>query len=395
MSVQSIQDLMSDLEQILSLWRELEDAGSDFVLATIVAVEGSNYRRPGARMLLAPDGRRAGTVSGGCLEAEVARRAWWLTESGPVVERYSTLDDDGDMPYGSGCGGVVYILLERRATASASLAALDSAFQAREPLATAIIIEGPRIGERAIVPPHDEPANQEDSPNPHPSWRIDLDHLAHSALDRRQSGEERILIDGESTRVWAEYCPPRTGLWIFGAGDDARPLLQFARELGWFVAIADGRAHLSTESRFPAAQQVTTLSIADLPHAAPASLDLRTHDAAVLMTHSFDQDARILAMLLAKPQAQRPAYIGLLGPQHRSRELLNEVARLLGLAPDATRIQQWLEEMHAPMGLDLGAEAPAPVALSILAEIHKTLNAASALPLNVVRASRMVAAPHG
>ncbi|HUY93943.1 MAG TPA: XdhC family protein, partial [Terracidiphilus sp.] len=110
---------MSDLEQILSLWRELENAGSDFVLATIVAVEGSNYRRPGARMLLAPDGRRAGTVSGGCLEAEVARRAWWLTESGPVVERYSTLDDDGDMPYGSGCGGVVFILMERRATASA------------------------------------------------------------------------------------------------------------------------------------------------------------------------------------------------------------------------------------------------------------------------------------
>lgn len=388
---------MSDLEPILSLWRELERAGADYVLATIVAVEGSNYRRPGARMLLAADGRRAGTVSGGCLEAEVARRAWWLTENGPAVERYSTLDDDGDMPYGSGCGGVVFILLERRATANASLAALDLAFQARRPLAIATIIEGAHIGERGIAPAENAPAkeNSEDTASPLSLWRIDLNRLAQSALDRCESGEAKVVIDGESTRAWVEYRPARTGLWIFGAGDDAKPLLQFARELGWFVAIADGRAHLATESRFPAAQQITILNTADLPLAMPTSLDLRPHDAAVLMTHSFDQDASILAMFLSKPQAQRPAYIGLLGPQHRSRELLKEVARLLGIAPDAARIDQWLEEIHAPMGLDLGAEAPAPVALSILAEIHKTLNAASALPLNVVRASRLVAAHHG
>ncbi len=84
----------------------------------MVDVDGPSYRKPGARMLIAPDGRRAGTVSGGCLEAEVAKRAWWLTESGPVVERYSTAEDDGDMPYGSGCGGVVFVLLERRVTAA-------------------------------------------------------------------------------------------------------------------------------------------------------------------------------------------------------------------------------------------------------------------------------------
>ena len=108
---------MTDLERILPLWRELETAEVDYVLATVVAVEGPSYRKPGARMLLAPDGRRAGTVSGGCLEAEVAKRAWWLTAQGPVVERYSTAEDEGDRPYGSGCGGVVYLLLERRLTA--------------------------------------------------------------------------------------------------------------------------------------------------------------------------------------------------------------------------------------------------------------------------------------
>ena len=97
---------------------------SDYVLATVVDVDGPSYRKPGARMLIAPDGRRAGTVSGGCLEAEVAKRAWWLTESGPLVERYSTAEDDGDMPYGSGCGGVVY---RPAGTARDSCTAADSA----------------------------------------------------------------------------------------------------------------------------------------------------------------------------------------------------------------------------------------------------------------------------
>src|SRR5947209_1650910 len=116
---------MTDWEQILPQWRDLESRKEQYVLATVVAVEGSSYRRPGASMLLARDGRRAGTVSGGCLEAAVAKKAWWLTESGPAVQRYSTLDDDGDLPYGSGCGGIVWILLERADTARTFLAAME------------------------------------------------------------------------------------------------------------------------------------------------------------------------------------------------------------------------------------------------------------------------------
>lgn len=385
---------MGDIEQILSLWRELDSAGSDYVLATIVEVQGSNYRRPGARMLLAADGRRAGTVSGGCLEAEVARRAWWLTENGPSVGRYSTLEDDGDMPYGSGCGGVVFILLERRATANALLQALEAAFQARHPLAAATVVEGPQIARRAIASAevHLRESTEHSPVAPQDTSQLDLQRLAESAFAHRQSVEDRIMIDDITTRVSTEYRPPRPGLWIFGAGDDAKPLVHFARELGWFVAIADGRAHLATESRFPAAHQVTTLRIPELLRAVPADLDIRPTDAAVLMTHSFEQDAHILAMFLALPHEQRPAYIGVLGPQHRTRELLAEVARLLDLTPSATLIDRWLGEIHAPMGLDVGAEAPASVALSILAEVHKTLHAATALPLSIVRATRMAAA---
>src|SRR4051794_3732566 len=293
---------MTDLEHILPLWNELEAAGADFVLATVVAVEGSSYRRPGARMLLAPDGRRAGTVSGGCLEAEVAKRAWWLTSDGPVIERYSTLEDDGDLPYGSGCGGGVYILLERRRTASPLLHALKAAWDVRGALAIATILEGSRIGERAFAPVSamDEGASETD---------ITLRKLAEQAFADRVSIDQRIQLDGTATRVWIDYRAARPGLWIFGSGDDAKPLLKLARELGWFVAIADGRSHLTTQSRFAAADEIRILNISDLPHRHANSLPLLPTDAAVLMTHSFEQDSHILAELMNQARGFPYAYV--------------------------------------------------------------------------------------
>lgn len=368
---------MTDFEHILPLWRELESAGAEYVLATVVAVEGSSYRKPGARMLLAQDGRRAGTVSGGCLEAEVAKKAWWRTENGPVVERYSTLDDDGDLPYGSGCGGVVYILLERRGTASAHLQQLYAAFESRTSLAIAAVLSGPQIGTRAFA-----------GITVQKSQHTELQQLATTALDERASQDTFIMLDGTRTRVWVDYRPARPGLWIFGAGDDAKPLLQMARQLGWFVAIADGRTHLATRARFSAADDIRQLRMEDLPADAAAQMDVRRADAAVLMTHSFEQDARVLASLLAR--GTPPAYMGVLGPQRRTREVLVEAARLLQMKPSAERIEQWMELLHGPTGLDLGAETPAAVALSILSEIQQVLHAGSARPLREVRATPQI-----
>jgi xanthine dehydrogenase accessory factor len=379
---------MTDLENILPLWNELESTGADYVLATIVAVEGSSYRRPGARMLLSQDGRRAGTVSGGCLEAAVAKKAWWLTADGPVVERYSTLDDDGDLPYGSGCGGVVYILLERRQTAAPLLQTLLAAFNARVPLAIATVLEGPRIGLRAfasaltrdfVAPLLDEDRAQGD-----------LALLAAQALDSRSPQESRVDIGSLPTRVWVDYRTARPGLWIFGAGDDAKPLLNLARELGWFVAVADGRSHLATGARFAKADEVHSFDIQDFPNAAPPALDLHPTDAALLITHSFEQDSRILAWLLGSGRTL--AYVGVLGPQRRTREALIEAARLLQHVPSAKLIDQWLEYLYAPTGLDLGADTPAAIALSILSEVQKVLMASTALPLRTVRAPKSAAA---
>lgn len=376
---------MTDLGPILALWHELEEAGTDYVLATIVAVEGSSYRRPGARMLLSQDGRRAGTVSGGCLEAEVARRAWWLTASGPVVERYSTAEDDGDRPYGSGCGGVVYLLLERPTTAAPLLAALERAFKARAALASATILDGARAGERAIV----GPTENTDSTGK----AIELHSLAARAMATNASFEEKTLLDGIRIRVWVDYEPARPGLWIFSAGDDAKPLVQIAQQLGWFVAIADGRSNLATRERFPSPDLVQILPIADLPGASAKYMDLRPTDAAVVMTHSFEQDSHVLASLLGLDF--RLAYLGVLGPQRRTRELIAEAMRMLGRSDTQDAVDLELAQMHAPTGLDLGAATPATIALSILAEIQKALTAASGQPLQVVRGPKEMPAHCG
>ena len=381
---------MTDLENILPLWHALKAAGSDYVLATVVDVDGPSYRKPGARMLIAADGRRAGTVSGGCLEAEVAKRAWWMTESGPVVERYSTAEDDGDMPYGSGCGGVVYVLLERRATAASLLAALEAAFRARMPLAIATTLDGADIAKRMFAGPTTQNCETEQC-NAGSSAAI-LRNLAELALERMQSIDQRLTVNGRESRVWVDYRAPRPGLWIFGAGDDAKPLLRLARELGWFVSVADGRSHLATRERFLAADKVMTLSISTLPEAASSYFsDVKATDAAVLLTHSFEQDSQILAGLFAREVP--PVYVGVLGPQRRTREVLAEAAKLLALPNPTQRAEQWLSQMHAPTGLDLGAETPAAIALSIIAEIQQTINNASALPLRQVRAVPLAVSP--
>lgn len=388
---------MSDLKRILALWRAVEADGADYVLATVVQVEGSSYRRPGALMLLAADGRRAGTVSGGCLEAEVASRAWWLTAGGPTVERYSTAEDDGERPYGSGCGGVVSLLLERRATAEVFLAALEQAFQRRIPLGVATVLDGARIAGRAFAGIDPGPAetlgalkNLGDQAALAAMGNGPMQALAEQALDRRESFEQQIADHGTDARVWAHYQPARPGLWIFGAGDDAQPLDRLARELGWFVSIADGRGHLATRERFPQADEVRVLPVKELlngPAGGSTTVlgDLRRDDAAVVMTHSFEQDAKILAVLLAL--AAPPAYIGVLGPQRRTRELLAEAAQLHGLPASAMAAQaeSWLTQLCAPTGLDLGADAPETIALSVLAEIQKLRTSATALPLRQVR----------
>ena len=220
---------------------------------------------------------------------------------------------------------------------------------------------------------------------------FELGARAQRALEFRTSFDETIHIDGVATRIWADYRPARPGLWIFGAGDDAKPVLRMAREMGWFVALCDGRSHLTTRERFPEADELRVLPIDQLPAAAPSHFHPLAADAAILMSHSYEQDLRVLASLLALDF--RLAYIGVLGPQRRTRDLLADAARLVGRPDPPDAIDRMLAQLHAPTGLDVGAETPAAVALSILSEVHQTLTAASARPLHQVRAVQPAPAP--
>ena len=243
---------MTDLGQILPLWRELETAGADYVLATVVAVEGSSYRKPGARMLLAQDGRRAGTVSGGCLEAEVARRAWWLTASGPVVERYSTQDDDGDRPYGSGCGGVVYLLLERRADSGAApdgfrrgVQSAHAAWRSRRFSKATHRHEGHCRRDELLRGRTRKRSCRECGFG---IERRCCRTCRVSRSDNRTSFERIRSADGGWDARSGGYLAAAAGLWIFSAGDDAKPLRRNWRRTG-LVCRRCGRPLASRHAR--------------------------------------------------------------------------------------------------------------------------------------------------
>jgi xanthine dehydrogenase accessory factor len=125
---------MSETQRILALSHRALARGEQVCLATVVRVEGSAYRKPGARMLVTTGGERAGTISGGCLETEVSRKAWWLTAKGAHIGRYSSFaDEDGSTPYGLGCGGTVSLLLEQGEPARAVLAAMERVVSTRQP----------------------------------------------------------------------------------------------------------------------------------------------------------------------------------------------------------------------------------------------------------------------
>jgi xanthine dehydrogenase accessory factor len=364
---------MTDLEQLLPLWQELRNTGTEYVLATVVMVEGSGYRKAGARMLIAADGRRAGTISGGCLEGEVARKAFWRTENGPVVRRYSTSAEDGEVPYGMGCGGIVHLLLERSSSADRVLERLAGSFAHRTSLAIATVLDGERIGHRRFWP-------LDTSSESGSEVAGILAELARQGFEERRSFSHAVhLGDGQVATVAVEWKPARPGLFVFGAGDDAIPVVRQARQLGWYVAVADGRSHLATPARFPEAHDVQVLPAGELP-----VLPLLPTDAAAVMTHSLDQDTRILRALLA----EEFAYIGVLGPTRRTSEILSSLAAELELPEPETsaQIEEWMECLHAPMGLDLGGNTPADIALAVIAEIQQHRHKTSGLPLRKVRA---------
>uniref|UniRef100_A0A7V5CSL5 XdhC/CoxI family protein n=1 Tax=Acidobacterium capsulatum TaxID=33075 RepID=A0A7V5CSL5_9BACT len=352
---------MSELRQILDLARLAQSRGEEVCLVTVVGVEGSSYRKPGARMLLTRGGQRAGTISGGCLEGEVSKKAWWLTAEGASIQRYTSFfDEDSGIAYGLGCGGTILLLLERGQPALATLEALRRTLEQEEPAVALISIAEQNPGTRCIA----SASGQVLFGNP---------ALAPLAAQTLRNGTHTTLLpasEAGATLLFCERITPPPALWVFGAGDDAQPLVEFAHKLGWRITVADGRSHLARPERFPLARQVLTLT--------PGTpLPLEPADAAVLMTHSYEQDHALLARLLPLPLA----YLGVLGPRRRTRHIVDQIiaqpgsqpGTLLGITADEA-----MARLHAPVGLGLPGHTPAAIALSIAAEIHSIFAAPAA-----------------
>jgi xanthine/CO dehydrogenase XdhC/CoxF family maturation factor len=329
---------------------EMSRRGESGVLVTLVHTEGSSYRRPGARLLtgaIAPAAAGlayAGTISGGCLETEVVKKADWKVRRGPVVERYSTLfDDTAEIPYGLGCGGTVDLLFEATGTPEA-----DSLLQALE-----ASLEGASFTVITWLP-GDETRFARAVLNPDGSTLFASAGVAASDIAAALLTDSTPLVGDGPGLVFVEHLKPPQRLVVFGAGDDAKPLVSMAALLGWSVIVVDGRAQLARPERFPEAQRVIAAHASEA-----ASLRLRASDAVVLMTHSYEQDREWLAAVL--PIA--PRYFGVLGAKHRSSLLVSEAAVMTGLP-----LTTCCERIYAPVGLDLGGDGPEAIALAVIAE---------------------------
>lgn len=331
---------MHELHAILKEWNNgASTPGS--VLATVVHVEGSAYRRPGARMWIRPDGTRTGTISGGCLEGDVARKAAWWTNSGqPVLRVYDTTsDEDAVWAFGLGCNGVIYVLLERADSPDthALLAFLEEGRRAqREDVVATVVRTSPdtryRTGQHFFGPG---------------GMPAELAASARAALTARRSH----LLHRNGADFFFEYLAPPPRVVVFGAGHDVIPVVQFAAALGWSVTVADVRSGYAKPERFPGAEAVTVLP----PSGSLSGIRIDRDTAVVVMTHNFPLDAKLLPQLLPL----QPRYLGLLGPRQRTTRLFEEI----GLDP-------LRYDLHSPVGLDLGGDTPEAIALSIVAELQ-------------------------
>lgn len=284
---------LKEIKEILRSVLALAD-GEKAILATVIDVEGSGYRLPGARMLMLASGKTFGTVSGGCLEADVLERAKKILNSGKSeIFTYDTTGDENSVfSMNMGCRGVVQIMLESISKDSPVIAKMRAAYEDRE------------------------------------------------ASD--------------------DFEPP-IAIILYGAGADAVPLVRIASELGWQVTVCDHRPAFLTAERFPDAQSLILQDADESP--APIRADNAT--AGVIMTHNYSRDRDILPALLHSDAF----YVGALGPKRRTGQMLEEYA-----AQGQTFDGAQLERLYAPVGLDIGADTPESIALSIISEIQSVHN---------------------
>ncbi len=351
---------MKEIREIIKAYDQCVLAGKKMALASVVYLEGSSYRRPGARMLVDDEGLLTGAISGGCLEGDALRKALLvISQQDAKLVTYDTTDED-DMMLGVqlGCAGLIQVLFEPIDPTNDHnpIQLLKKAISKREP---SVLVN-------LIVPDRNSAAQlgtcllmQQDGAV-HGNIDARLQRLilvdAHEAMAEANSLHRDYLYEGNSFQAFIEYVPPTISLVIVGGGNDAIPLVNIATELGWDARVVDGRSTHARTDRFAGACQV----IVSKPEAVLEQIPIDQQTVFVLMTHNYQYDLAMLKILLQKDLS----YIGILGPKKKHDKMINEL-RDGGMQID----NGMLAKIYGPVGLDIGAETPEEIALSIIAEI--------------------------
>ena len=341
---------MRDFALIADALAAAEARAEAVVLATVVRTEGSTYRRAGARMLLRRDGTAVGAVSGGCLEADLRARVEELLAAGrPELVTYDTRSgDDLVWGLGLGCNGRADVLLEplegEAVARAARLHAWCRDLAAPAVLTTVVAADAgapARVGDRLVVSPSPAPLALGLDPGEAPP------ELVADAWEALAAGRSVVRSYG-ALEVVHEVMMPPVSLLICGAGTDAVPVARLAAGLGWRVTVVDHRPDRARADAFSG----VTVRLAE----SDVTDEARDVDAAVVMSHHYERDRAYVKGLLAAGVR----YVGVLGPRRRTERIVEELG--VGEA-DAARL-------HAPVGLDIGAETPDEIALAIVAEIQ-------------------------
>lgn len=357
---------MKTVTELLPFVRE------EVAIATVVQVAGSSYRRPGARMLIYADGSRSGTISGGCLEADVAMRGAKLSSAVPAEYIvYDARSTNGDLVIELGCQGTIGILIESVdcPDVARTLAMIHTTIRQRTPMAIATIYQIDKLDEQSELTPGSRlvlshHGQMDGSLATTPLASTLIPELTRTLQSQRPENLQIELASGRVHLLLEPIVPP-IALHIVGAGHDAEPLARMANGLGWQVSLHDHRASLLAPDRFPGVQFNHCSGALCIPN-------FDTRSAVVIMNHSYERDMEALRQLISYDLP----YIGLLGPRKRCDRMLAEL-QVSGIRIDPEQTAR----LYSPIGLDLGADSPEEIALSIIAEIQSVLNTRSAVSL--------------
>ena len=350
---------MKEIRDILKAFDQAQKLGKQTALATVVHVEGSSYRRPGARMLIEDDGQLTGAISGGCLEGDALRKALLvITEKRSRLVTYDTMDDDdAKFGVGLGCNGIIQVLIEPIDIANPNnpIQYLRTINEKRQKAVLITLFslqdkKDPQYGTCLLL--------KEDGNVIYntPVLKDVLIADAKDAMTTQLSSFKNYISDNHNLTAFIEMIKPPVSVVIVGAGNDVVPLVEMADILGWETTVVDGRANYAKKERFVSACQV----LVSKPEQVLDQIAIDENTVFLLMTHNYNYDMAMLKQLLQR----NISYIGMLGPKKKRERILNELKD-----EGVTFSQQQLSVLHSPVGLDIGAETSEEIALSILAEI--------------------------